>query len=138
MNLTTFIVLFLLYFTFNCFTFTSRFIYLRFKFQTFVLYFIYFNIWYFLSCRIWKRSNDRNRSFCIKMNNYLNLLNILPYTTKKHLREIENVSNKILKRKWSKTFNNVCLKENLWPIYTKYIYIYKAWEKLLRIFRVLF
>ena len=46
------------------------------------------------------------------MNNYMNLLNSVPSELKKHLRSIENVSEKIIKREWSKTFNNVCLKEN--------------------------
>ena len=44
-------------------------------------------------------------------NNYMNLLNSVPSELKKHLRTIENVSDKIIKREWSKTFNNVCLKE---------------------------
>ena len=52
-------------------------------------------------------------------NNYMNLLNSVSSELKKHLRTIENVSDKIIKREWSKTFNNVCLKENIWPTYTR-------------------
>ena len=50
---------------------------------------------------------------------YINLLNSVPFELKKHLRAIENVSNKIIKINWSNKFNNVCLNENLWPIYTQ-------------------
>ena len=50
--------------------------------------------------------------------NYMNLLNQVSPQLKKHLRTIENVSNKIINRLWSKTFNKVCLKENIWPTYT--------------------
>ena len=53
--------------------------------------------------------------------NYMNLLNLVSPQLKKHLRTIENVSNKIINRLWSKTFNKVCLKENIWPSYTQYI-----------------
>ena len=45
-------------------------------------------------------------------NNYMNLLNSVPLALKKHLRSIENISDKIIKREWSKTFNHVCLQEN--------------------------
>ena len=48
--------------------------------------------------------------------NYMNLLNSVHPELKKHLRAIENVSDKIIKRNWSKTFNNICLRE--------YIYTY--------------
>ena len=51
--------------------------------------------------------------------NYMNLLNQVSPQLKKHLRTIENVSNKIINRLWSKTFNKVCLKENIWPSYTR-------------------
>ena len=51
-------------------------------------------------------------------NDYMNLLNSVPSELKKHLRSIENVSEKIIKREWSKTFNHVCLQENVWPTYT--------------------
>ena len=51
--------------------------------------------------------------------NYMNLLNAVPPRLKKHLRTIENVSDKIIKRNWSTTFNNICLRENLWPTYTQ-------------------
>ena len=45
--------------------------------------------------------------------NYMNLLNLVSPQLKKHLRTIENVSNKIINRLWSKTFNKVCLKVNV-------------------------
>ena len=54
---------------------------------------------------------------------YMNLLHQVTPEFKKHLRSIENVSNKIINRKWSKTFNKVCINENLWPTYTQYIYV---------------
>ena len=41
----------------------------------------------------------------------MNLLNVVPPRLKKHLRTIENVSDKIIKRNWSTTFNNICLRK---------------------------
>ena len=52
--------------------------------------------------------------------NYMNLLNTIPNDFKKHLRKLENVSNKIIKKEWSKVFNNTCLSERLWPTYTRF------------------
>ena len=51
---------------------------------------------------------------------YMNLLHQVTPEFKIHLRNIENVSNKIINRLWSKTFNKVCINENLWPTYTRF------------------
>ena len=47
---------------------------------------------------------------------YTTLLHRVPEDIKKQVRSIENVSNKIIKRRSSIVYNNVCLNENLWPI----------------------
>ena len=51
---------------------------------------------------------------------YTTLLHRVPEDIKKQVRSIENVSNKIIKRRSSIVYNNVCLNENLWPIYTNF------------------
>ena len=33
-------------------------------------------------------------------------------------RKFERINKKIIDSKWSKNFNEICLKENLWPTYT--------------------
>ena len=35
-------------------------------------------------------------------------------------RKYEKINKKIIETNWSKTFNEVCLKEDLWPSYTNY------------------
>ena len=52
--------------------------------------------------------------------NYVYLLHKVPHDYKKLIRSYENINEKINKRKWSIKFNNVCLKEKLWPTYTQY------------------
>ena len=44
---------------------------------------------------------------------YMNLLHQVTPELKIHLRNIENVLNKIINRLWSKTFDKVCINENL-------------------------
>ena len=51
--------------------------------------------------------------------NYLNLLHQAPTEIKSNLRELETLYQKSIKNKWSMTFNNVSLKENLLPKYRK-------------------
>ena len=36
-------------------------------------------------------------------------------------RKFEKINKKIIDAKWSKTFNEVCLKEDLWPTYTYFV-----------------
>ena len=52
--------------------------------------------------------------------NYLNLLHQAPTEIKSNLRELETLYQKSIKNKWSMTFNDVCLKENLLPKYTNF------------------
>ena len=56
---------------------------------------------------------------------YVDLLNHLSQKQKRLFRDFEREKKKLFKAKWSKTFNEVCLKENMLPNYTNiYIYIY--------------
>ena len=41
---------------------------------------------------------------------------------KEEYRKIEKLKSKIINLKWSVIFNDTCLKENLWPNYTKKIF----------------
>ena len=52
---------------------------------------------------------------------YLELIHAIPDNLRKLFRKSENVCQKIINAKWSITFNNVCLTENLMPIYTNSI-----------------
>ena len=51
------------------------------------------------------------------------LLHQVPENTRKLFRKYESLSKKSIKKKWSNTFNSVCLKENSLPVYTN---IYKC------------
>ena len=48
-----------------------------------------------------------------------NLLYNVPEELRKLCRKLENVEKKIIKNRWSKTFNNVCLKENIMPTFSR-------------------
>ena len=52
---------------------------------------------------------------------YGKLLNSLPDTLKSKYRNYESLIKKYINAEWSKLFNSVCLKENLWPSYTVFI-----------------
>ena len=54
---------------------------------------------------------------------YGKLLNSLPDTLKSKYRNYESLIKKYINAEWSKLFNSVCLKENLWPSYTNFKYI---------------
>ena len=43
---------------------------------------------------------------------YVNLLNQLPQNGKCLFRKLESSNNKLIKLKWLKTFNEVCLKDD--------------------------
>ena len=43
---------------------------------------------------------------------YVNLLNQLPQNGKGLFRKLESSNNKLIKLKWLKTFNEVCLKDD--------------------------
>ena len=58
--------------------------------------------------------------------NYVYLLHQIPTDYKKLIRSFENINEKINKRKWSIKFNNVCLKEKLWPTYTLFNLYYRG------------
>ena len=47
------------------------------------------------------------------------LLSLLPEPMKFLYRKYENVIKKFINAEWSKVFNRTCLKEYLWPTYTK-------------------
>ena len=62
---------------------------------------------------------------------YVDELNKLPNFWKTVIRKLENIRIKLVKAKWSACFNNVCLKENLLPCYTRIVqYIYYVISKL--------
>ena len=48
---------------------------------------------------------------------YVETLRNLPVPAINILRKLENVMRKIIKCKWSKVFNDTCLKENFLPNY---------------------
>ena len=50
---------------------------------------------------------------------YITLLNQLPHNGKDLFRELENSNKKMINLKWSKTFNEVCLKEDILPNFTR-------------------
>ena len=45
--------------------------------------------------------------------------------SKNIFRKYERINKKIIESKWSRNFNEICLKENLWPTYTN-IYVCDA------------
>ena len=45
--------------------------------------------------------------------------------SRKIFRKFEGINKKIIESNWSKNFNEICLKENLWPTYTNR-YIFKS------------
>ena len=47
------------------------------------------------------------------------LLHRVPENVRKLFRKYESLSKKSIKKKWSNTFNSVCLRENIMPVYTK-------------------
>ena len=53
---------------------------------------------------------------------YVNLLNQLPQNGKGLFRKLESSNCKLIKLKWSKTFNEICLKEDILPNYTRMRY----------------
>ena len=48
-----------------------------------------------------------------------NLLHNVPVVLRQLYRKLERTEKKIIKNKWSKTFNHVCLKENIMPTYSR-------------------
>ena len=48
------------------------------------------------------------------------LKNQLPQNLKIKVRQYENLCQKKIRNKWSLIFNDVCLIENIMPIYTKF------------------
>ena len=54
---------------------------------------------------------------------YGNLLNLIPQPMKNIYRKYENLIKKVINAEWSKVFNHTCLKEFLWPTYTKNKYM---------------
>ena len=49
-----------------------------------------------------------------------------PIELRRTVRKIEDTSKKLISKKWSITFNNVCLKENILPNYNR-IYIHSIY-----------
>ena len=69
--------------------------------------------------------------------NYGSLLNTLPVDFKNILREKESVNKKIINAEWSLVFNKTCIKENIWPNYTKInILSYAITEKMFKLIRM--
>ena len=50
--------------------------------------------------------------------NYGEILMRVPENTRKELRNYENKNKKLIEIKWSISFNNICLNENILPKYT--------------------
>ena len=48
-----------------------------------------------------------------------NLLYRVPVELRKLYRKLESTDKKIIRNKWSMTFNNVCLKENIMPTFSR-------------------
>ena len=57
---------------------------------------------------------------------YGKLLDSLPNILKMKYRKYENLVKKYINAEWSKLFNSICLKENLWPTYTNNYNIRKS------------
>ena len=53
---------------------------------------------------------------------YGKLLDSLPNILKMKYRKYENLVKKYINAEWSKLFNSICVKENLWPTYTNRIF----------------
>ena len=51
--------------------------------------------------------------------NYLEALHSFGNEIKNKLRKLENVQSKIINHVWSRTFNSVCINENILPNYVK-------------------
>ena len=66
---------------------------------------------------------------------YSSYLGRLPTDLKNLFRKFEKVENSIINSKWSMFFNKTCLKEQIWPTYTK-IYLNSVLSKILPIQRV--
>ena len=56
--------------------------------------------------------------------NYMELLHLIPTELKTKFRKCENLKIKLINNLWSTTFNEMCIKENLMPKYTRVYYIY--------------
>ena len=52
--------------------------------------------------------------------NYLEALHSFGNEIKNKLRKLENVQSKIINHIWSRTFNSVCINENILPNYVNY------------------
>ena len=74
--------------------------------------------------RLWYENIPKRRQYIVlfTLMAYVNLLNQLPQNGKDLFRKLEGSNNKLIKLKWSKTFNEVCLKEDILPNYTRNIY----------------
>ena len=53
---------------------------------------------------------------------FVELLHTVPRDLRALFRKLENIEKKLIATKWSITFDNVCLNENIMPTYTT-IYI---------------
>ena len=62
----------------------------------------------------------------------------IPPNTIKVIREFERIQKKICRHKMSIMFNEICINEEMLPIYIYiYIYIYSSKDRLLRIITIL-
>ena len=59
---------------------------------------------------------------------FVELLHTVPRDLRALFRKLENIEKKLIATKWSITFNNVCIKENIMPDYV-YTYIYERFQK---------
>ena len=50
---------------------------------------------------------------------YSTRINVLPEFLRNFFRSLERVKDKIIIGEWSLFFNKTCIKEHLWPNYTK-------------------
>ena len=54
---------------------------------------------------------------------YGDLLNNLNINNKRKYRNFENLSKKLIKKKWSVVFNTTCLNNKILPKYTNCMYV---------------
>ena len=57
---------------------------------------------------------------------YGDLLNLVSPEVRTLYRKYESINKRIIKAKWSATFNRICIKEDIMPVYTRInIYLYR-------------
>ena len=85
--------------------------------------------WYLLKMNVCDIRNVKNKKiitiwfFCLIMPNLGELIFTLPVQTRHEIRKFEKVFLKLQKTELTCAFNECCLRENILPKYTQYVYI---------------